>query len=151
MLWGCGQMQFLPRLLWRGSPFCSFLTRTSRLVHLWERIEPVTLTDLLIPECCRGRDVGFGDMGCGSVPGYIITIQDFRWFRTLSNGDSVCLTGLLEESERRPDSLMHCLPHPLSGATAQQPGSPGSVQSSSTSLPPLFTLGTVCVFAEPLR
>lgn len=37
---------------------------------------------------------------------YIITIEAFRQFQTLSNGDSVCLMGLLEGSESRPDALV---------------------------------------------
>lgn len=74
------------------------------MVYLWERVKPVTLIDLLIPECCRGRGVGFGEVGCGSCLYHYHS--SFQAVPDSENGDSVCLMGLLEGSESRPDALV---------------------------------------------
>ena len=121
MLWGFAQTRFLPRGLWKGSPFCSFLPRTSRL----DRVEPVTLTDLLILGCRRGRDVGFGDRGWASVPGYVVTLEDFERFRTLGNGGSVYIVGFLAGSETRPGLIPECVIRLPTRPRAPRPDSMG--------------------------
>lgn len=86
--------------------------------------------------------------------GYIITIQAFRQFQTLSNGDSVCLMGLLEGSASRPDALVVPSVSPLTP--------PDSILQSYTwvsrlcevfapSPPLLLLLGMVCVFDRSLH
>lgn len=114
----------------------------------------MTLIDLLIPE---SLEEGMWVLETWAVGlGYIITIQAFRQCQTLSNGDSVCLMGLLEGSESRPDALVVPSVSALTAPPICQSYNETTWVSRlcavfAPSLPLLLLLGTVCVFDRPLH